>query len=583
MACFLSRGENRMELEKAYLMALESPNNSKRKDRSQTQGKKIKSQSLRASLRNIFRGGKGDSNIFPALSIVIRLMGVTYLLMLFEIAFFFLWAALGYEFVEVWLLQALAISGYALFFYGTIHSSNSKIMNVLKILASLAAFFVFTVLFLLVTNLFPRLTTIKIVLGFFAGYYAFNVFLYIKGNPSNSTDMKPKPLLLAFILFFSTSGITAAIALQPRTFEIVPKTEPELIFWCGSKSLPDDPEILEKCRDYNIAFMPTVREKDVGKPEFVTKYKKVLSYGINLHFAIGGTSDFMANFNNAKEFPVIYEKISLWFKNESIMDNPCLKSFSIDAEMPGENYDLSSKGNTTGLTSVGYERFPSDSEIEEVTSYYEEFTDAIKKDGKLCGMVQATRFLDNADTDGDFTLLTRNIYSLPIEWDFTVTMLYRTNEFRTDENNDSPPEFNAKALSIFYGASVQGTMFTTSELSFYQNVALEENSHNLAKEHYIFVGNFKRDFAKTDYIKDKEYFMDLDICRHYGNEKVFFYELSGFLYHYGWEGVWELGQHAKQKEPRELTYSTYKSLTFLSFYCLLIIGDLFISLENDLI
>ncbi len=101
-------------------------------------------------------------------------------------------------------------------------------------------------------------------------------------------------------------------------------------------------------------------------------------------------------------------------------------------------------------------------------------------------------------------------------------------------------------------------------------------------EHYIFVGNFKREFADTNYIKDKENFMDLDIYRHFGNEKVFFYDLSGFLYHYGWEGVEELGQHAKQKEPRELTYATYKSLAFLSFYCALIIVDLFVSLETDL-
>ncbi len=564
-------------------MALESSDRSKRRKKSPNQENFTKNRSLCASIRGIFYEGKTDPKLLSTLSIVIRLMGVTYLLIVFEISFFFLWVALGYGFVELWLLQALAISGYALIVFGTIRSGKSKIINLFKILASLMAFFGFTVLLLLVFSQFPRLTTIKIILGFFSSYYAFNVMLYIKANPSNSTDMNLKPLLLAFIIFFSTSGITAALAFQPRTVEIVPKTEPELIFWCGSNSLPDDPEILEKCREYNIAFMPTIREKDVGNCVLMTKYKQMLTNGINLHFAIGGTSEFFANFNNAKEFPIMYEKISLWFKNESIMDNSCLKSFSIDAEMPSENYDISSKGDTAGLMSAGYDNFPSESEIEEVTKYYKEFTDAIKKDGKSCGMVQATRFLDNADTDGDFTLLTRNIYSLPIEWDFTVTMLYRTNKFRTDESGDSPPEFNAKALSIFYGASVQGTMFTTSELSFYQNVALEENSNdNYAKEHYIFVGNFKRIFAETNYIEEKEYFVDLDICRHYGNEKVFFYDLSGFLYHYGWEGVWELGQYAKQKEPRELTYATYKSLTFLSFYCALIFIDLFVSLEYDL-
>ena len=93
---------------------------------------------------------------------------------------------------------------------------------------------------------------------------------------------------------------------------------------------------------------------------------------------------------------------------------------------------------------------------------------------------------------------------------------------------------------------------------------------------------FKREFKDTTYIKDKQFFKDLDICRHFKNEKVFFYDLKGFLSHYGWEGIEKLGKYIQQKEKSYLEYSTYKSNTFLTFYCGLIIIDLLVSLERDL-
>ncbi|MFX0072184.1 MAG: hypothetical protein ACFFAO_13940, partial [Candidatus Hermodarchaeota archaeon] len=79
-----------------------------------------------------------------------------------------------------------------------------------------------------------------------------------------------------------------------------------------------------------------------------------------------------------------------------------------------------------------------------------------------------------------------------------------------------------------------------------------------------------------------QYFVDLDICRHFKNEKVFFYDLKGFLSHYGWEGIEELGKYVQQKDKTYLKYSTYKSLTFLIFYCGLVLIDVFASLEKDL-
>jgi len=208
----------------------------------------------------------------------------------------------------------------------------------------------------------------------------------------------------------------------------------------------------------------------------------------------------------------------------------------------------------------------------------------IKDDGKQSGIIRPAQLIDDVDDDADLSLFRRNIFNLNVRYDFSISMLYRTNRLQYDESDDEPPEFLAKAMPLYSGAVIEGTKFTTSELCFYQNVALEENSEqtNLIKERYIFIGNFKREFKDTKYIKDKQFFKDFDICRHFKNDKVFFYDLKGFLSHYGWEGVKELGEYAQQKEKSYLEYTTYKSLTFLMFYCGLIVIDIFAFLERDL-
>ena len=70
---------------------------------------------------------------------------------------------------------------------------------------------------------------------------------------------KLKSILIIGMIYFASTGITTFLMFTTRTIEIRPKTEPEIIFWCGSSQLPDDPEVLDMCKKYNIAFMPTIR------------------------------------------------------------------------------------------------------------------------------------------------------------------------------------------------------------------------------------------------------------------------------------------------------------------------------------
>jgi hypothetical protein len=523
------------------------------------------------------------SRIFSVSLLVFRLIGIITVLVIFEIAFFILLSKIGSEFYEIWILQAFIINSCLLFIYSTLQLGRSPIFRIFKVISSLIMLIILSGLFILVSIYFDALINLKIILGVSAAYYLVNTYLLVRYTKIKSHQIKLKAAIMVLLIYFSFSGIIFFVSLTPRSIEIKPKTEPELIFWCGSSQLPDDPDILEMCKKYNIAFMPTIRESNVGNEEYMNAYKNLIAHEINLYFAIGGNSDFFAHLDNAKEFPSIYKNISQWFITEGIMNSPYVTSFSIDAEPPDEYTDALHNNDFLNTFNYGYKNYPSQKEIADATDSLREFAELIKDDGKKCGMIQGYRFLDNADQDGDMSLFMRNIYSLPIKWDFTITMLYRTNRLQYDETDDDPPEFIVKAFSIFYDAVIEGTKFTTSELSFYQNVAFEENSEDdLAKEHYIFIGNFKREFKDTTYIKDKQFFMDLDICRHFKNEKVFFYDLKGFLSHYDWEGIEELGKHILKKDKSYLEYSTFKSVTFLTFYCGLITIDIVASLEKNL-
>ncbi|TFG28405.1 MAG: hypothetical protein EU532_05385 [Promethearchaeota archaeon] len=396
--------------------------------------------------------------------------------------------------------------------------------------------------------------------------------------------IKTKSVVILLLLLSTSIGISTIISFVPSTIEIKPKSEPELIFWCGSSQLPDDPEILEVCKKYNIGFMPTIRSNMVGVNEYIDLYKNITANSINLYFCIGGDTEFFGNIDNANEFPIIYSKIRDWFINESLLSNPHIKSFCIDAEPSKEFSKHMDKENILKSIEYGSKNYPIKEDIEIATKAMNEFKDLVRNDEKECGMIRAAQLLDSSDNDDDLSLFSRNIYNLDVDWDYTITMLYRTDQLQDDETQIEPSKFYIKSLSILFGTMAEGTKVTNSELNFYQNVALEQTPGDTeAKNQYIFIGSFDREFKDTQYIKEKLYKKDLDICRHFKEKKVFFYDLKGFISHYGWEGLEELGRHNQKKDVWYLRFYHFHSITFLLFYCGLIFIDLIVFFENDLI
>ncbi|MHA1492364.1 MAG: hypothetical protein ACTSRI_22260, partial [Promethearchaeota archaeon] len=90
-------------------------------------------------------------------------------------------------------------------------------------------------------------------------------------------------------------------------------------------------------------------------------------------------------------------------------------------------------------------------------------------------------------------------------------MMYRLNHLSETDSDTINTTFRT-----FYGAEIEGTMFTISRLFFYQNIGLEQDARSSSSsDHYIFVGDFARNFKNARYIKEKEFLADFDICRHF--------------------------------------------------------------------
>ena len=503
---------------------------------------------------------------------------LTSFLFLFEFAFFSLLLKMeNANFSEFWILQILIFSIFALCI---ICSYQSRLFRI--------GFSIFVLIFSIIISIISliclkSLLTLKLILGALIAYSLIIIIYSIRSHNSSLSKIKTKPIAIILLIISSSLGITAIVSFSSNKIEIDPKSEPEIIFWCGSNQLPDEPDILEMCKEYNIGFMPTIRSIMLGNDEYIQKYKNITAYGINLYFCIGGDSGFFANIDNAHEFPIIYEEIREWFINESILSSPYIKSFCVDAEPPKEFSSNMDKEKILDSMEYGSKNYPTRKEIELSTEAMKEFKESVERDGKKCGMIRASQLLDSSDGDDDLSLFARNIYNLDVDWDYTITMLYRTNRLQDDESQTEPSRLYTKSLSILFGSMVEGTKITNSELNFYQNVALEQSPGDTkAKHQYIFIGNFDRDFKETEYIKEKKYKKDLDICRHFNEKKVFFYYLKGFVRNYGWEGIEELGRHNQQKDKWYLIYKNNNSITFFLFYCGLIFIDIFVFFEKDL-
>ncbi|MHA1343045.1 MAG: hypothetical protein ACTSQG_03610, partial [Promethearchaeota archaeon] len=366
-----------------------------------------------------------------------------------------------------------------------------------------------------------------------------------------------KKVFLTITLLFSLLFTSIIFLTVPKKRIIIsPSTSPELIFWADPYYLPDDNETLEICKEYNIGFMPAVAPGTLNESELMDKYKLILSYGINLYFCLITPPDSFANIDNIHQYIPLYKDYRQWFKREGIFSNSHIKSFLIDAEPPKRYTEKIAKSSL--LESVNYylDNFPTKEEKEQATKDLNRLVDLIRSDDKEAGIIRIAPYFDEKDGDGDIELFLRNLYSLNVEWDYSITMIYRTTHIATTSSN-TWEGFFSNVLTDIFGLIYDTEENVMSAYSFYHQVGIEQTKGQInAENQYIFIGTLKEEFNETEYIKNKEYLDDLDICRHFGEKKVFLYNYKNFLNNYGEEELERLGEHNEKYKTWVLDYNT---------------------------
>jgi hypothetical protein len=354
---------------------------------------------------------------------------------------------------------------------------------------------------------------------------------------------------IALILFPLISG--ALLFSSVKTITIDPKNSPELIFWTDHYSIPDDEATLQLCAENDVGFAVVLRDSTRYLSDRAKRnIERLLNHSVITYIAIGGHhEEFYATIDNAEDFTDIFKRIRAWLLSNNLYYYENLKGFVIDAETSSDI--ILDIGNDDALKKSNYfiEHLPSQKKIHNAQKDLEEFIDLIHQDNKKIGIVKLPAFFDEFDDDHDFSHLSRNIYSLDLPWDFSVSMIYR---------NQHMPRFHDYIIEDMsqydYTSDYELEYLDKTQLErniiplprFYYEVVFELNSNELgiAPDHrYIFIGNFASKFKDTSYIKDKEYKKDLDICRHFSSSKVFLYKWKTFRKSYDNDELADLIRH----------------------------------------
>lgn len=524
---------------------------------------------------------RGNEKGIAVISFIIIFMGMTVILVIFEMVFFVLLYRMWYAGKhELWALQVMVIMGYVITLYLTGHS---KIIRIIYFFIML----IVECIFLGILILFSGLWSFKIILGVSLVFNILGLITSFKSKGGVFTKVKAKSIGI-IILISSGCVISASLLLYlPKKITIGPTSEPELVFWCGTTQLPTDEYALKMCQKYGISFVATIRKSYVNNTKYMNHYKYILNHSINLRLCIGLTQ-FFTYLGNAHELPDTYQAIRNWFACEGILNNVHLQGFCVDAEIPQHYIDTIKNMGLTDAYNYLSDNFPTQQEIDRDEKALQDFVKMVRGDGKKVGIVRLGHILDSSDQDGDMSLLFRNIYSLNVKWDYSVAMLYRTQQCM---GLGSEQNLGEGSMTFFYesffGTITNGSKCITSIHSFYQNVAMEQQpgiTNVDPNNQYIFIGDFDREYGETNYIKNKGWKKDLDVCRHFGEKEVWFYLLDGFKHHYGgWDSLGEVGRHNKQHKGWSMDYTSEDNVKLLLSYGAFIIMDIFAKYGDDLL
>lgn len=536
----------------------------------------------RYSFLNIFKKHIKKHNI----SIIFRRENISTTLVLslsfnffffFEIMFFQVYLRLTFlGYIDLLLWQITAISIHLIFVFFGYHSKSFRVLFFLLLfgICGVALYFVFYLNSLYGIKTFLISLMIISCIGFF---YSLKGFRTKKARSRN----RKKIIFSILILVSLTCASIGLMTFPEKKIVIEPKTNPELIFWTDPYFLPNNEDIYKICREYNIGFMPAISSRTLNSSSLMNRYKMAIDNGVNLYFSlISGGGEPYLNMYNTHEYIKLYKDFKKWFTDEGIFDSTYIKAFIIDAEPPNEYTNKFKEEGLADSLNHFIDEYPTQDEIDEATNNINELVNEIQSDAKEASIIKISSYMDEGDNDGDIELLLRNIYSLDVVWDYSITMIYRTGAIITKSEDTAEVVVENMKKNIF--GKVSEDVNVLSAYNFYFRVGLSVSNNNEIKagKHYTFMGTLKRIFNDSDYMKNREYLDDLDICRHFGQDKVFLYNYKNFIDNYGVGELINLGEHNEQKDSWELDYIAAETQINIIFYLAIAFLDRLLSLEN---
>mgnify|MGYP006287332973 CR=1 FL=1 len=498
---------------------------------------------------------------------------------LFFIMFEYVLAALFFRFIFLdimvflsWQLATISISTILIILNLYYKAFRVFFLGSISIISALILIYTFGLPLLLFLNLFLIIIFLISIIANLLTFIHFD-FKFQRSNKN-----------IAFIILILSGMSTASmitLTVPENSIIITPKTEPELIFWVDSYKLPEDNETLEICKKYNIGFMPAISPPVVGQKSLMDKYKNAIAHGINLYFLLITPPDVFINIYNAPDYPSFYKDVKNWFEEGGIFDHPNVKAFCIDAEPPKKYLEKVQNASLQESLEYYLKNFPSKEQRQKAEESLNKLVKEIRNDGKESGIVKIISYMDESDGDGDLELFLGNIYSLNVSYDFSVTMIYRTEKIVSGEGDDAETVVSNTFKNIF-GLIPNYEENVLPAYNFYKRVGIEQTSGQIQvniEKQYIFIGTLKEEFNGTDYVKNREYLDDLDICRHFYEKKVFFYNYENFIQNYGIEELERVGQHNQKQKSWELKYHSLQNQITIIFYMALIYIDLLMGLE----
>ncbi|MGQ4874605.1 MAG: hypothetical protein ACP6IY_11105, partial [Promethearchaeia archaeon] len=214
---------------------------------------------------------------------------------------------------------------------------------------------------------------------------------------------------------------------------------------------------------------------------------------------------------------------------------------------------------------AGYfiENIPNNNKINTAEESISQLIKMIHNDDKEIGIVKMPSISDEKDGDNDLSKIVKNIYNIKFNWDFSVSMIYRTQHLPDlfdylIEDMSKYDYTNEYELEYTQESDLERYLMPKSTFFYKVSYEIYNTEVNVEKQNrYIFIGTFSTKFKDTSYIKNKEYLKDLDICRYLGVKKIFMYDYNGFIARYGKSELNNLIDHIKENISWYLNIPNY--------------------------